>query len=353
MYFFCQTHRHRFFPLLKFMLEKCEQATLNPNALKASSTCNSTNFFKKNNSFVSASQTTCFEQELKQFVQENEAVLSNGTGAGNYLDSMLQASPHNQQLQEIFNDLEQTMANAILVLRIHLYEIEKVNELCADFAEKYKETLRIKLNSDNLFKIDDEDEDENEQEQHEEQEEEKRPTRATAKTSHGQQTEVSADTVLSRIKFDVLDLSGGGRRKVSDDENDAEQQQFSEDDLTVKHENSSSFEEDEEELDEEMKCEKNTFNNNEEECENANSSFCSNFSSSTSSRQPVSKENGGAGNQSSAEVAAAAAAGKNKRGILPKKATSFMRRWLFRHLGVRNEIFVSESGFEKLEIRLF
>lgn len=55
------------------------------------------------------------------------------------------------------------MMNAILVLRIHLYELEKVNELCNDFADRYIETLKIKLNSDNIFKMDDED-DENEQE---------------------------------------------------------------------------------------------------------------------------------------------------------------------------------------------
>ena len=38
-----------------------------------------------------------------------------------------------------------------------MYEIEKVNELCQDFADRYIETLKIKLNSDNIFKGEDED----------------------------------------------------------------------------------------------------------------------------------------------------------------------------------------------------
>ncbi len=49
------------------------------------------------------------------------------------------------------------LLKSILVLRIHMYEIEKVNELCQDFADRYIETLKIKLNSDNIFKGEDED----------------------------------------------------------------------------------------------------------------------------------------------------------------------------------------------------
>ena len=47
------------------------------------------------------------------------------------------------------------MKNAILVLRMHLVELEKVHELCTGFAEQYIETLRLKLNSDNILRIDD------------------------------------------------------------------------------------------------------------------------------------------------------------------------------------------------------
>ena len=51
---------------------------------------------------------------------------------------------------------------AILVLRIHLFEMEKVNELCKDFSDRYIETLKIKLNSDNMFKLDDDSDEMNE-----------------------------------------------------------------------------------------------------------------------------------------------------------------------------------------------
>ncbi len=47
---------------------------------------------------------------------------------------------------------------AIQVLRIHLLEIEKVNELCIDFSKRYIETITLKLNSDNIFKSDDDEE---------------------------------------------------------------------------------------------------------------------------------------------------------------------------------------------------
>ncbi len=41
---------------------------------------------------------------------------------------------------------------SIQVLRIHLLELEKVNELCKDFCQRYISCLKVKLNSDNIFK---------------------------------------------------------------------------------------------------------------------------------------------------------------------------------------------------------
>ena len=46
------------------------------------------------------------------------------------------------------------MVKAIQVLRIHLLELEKVNELCKDFCNRYITCLRGKLQSDNLLRID-------------------------------------------------------------------------------------------------------------------------------------------------------------------------------------------------------
>lgn len=43
------------------------------------------------------------------------------------------------------------MVKAIQVLRIHLLELEKVNELCKDFCSRYIACLRTKMNSETLL----------------------------------------------------------------------------------------------------------------------------------------------------------------------------------------------------------
>jgi len=44
------------------------------------------------------------------------------------------------------------MVNAIQVLRIHLLELEKVNELCLDFCSRYISCIKTKLNSHTLLR---------------------------------------------------------------------------------------------------------------------------------------------------------------------------------------------------------
>ena len=44
------------------------------------------------------------------------------------------------------------MVKAIQVLRIHLLELEKVNELCLDFCSRYISCIKTKLNSHTLLK---------------------------------------------------------------------------------------------------------------------------------------------------------------------------------------------------------
>lgn len=43
------------------------------------------------------------------------------------------------------------MVKAIQVLRIHLLELEKVNELCKDFCSRYIACLKTKMNSETLL----------------------------------------------------------------------------------------------------------------------------------------------------------------------------------------------------------
>ena len=46
------------------------------------------------------------------------------------------------------------MLKALQVLRIHLLELEKVQELCRDFCRRYIACLRGKLHSENLLRTD-------------------------------------------------------------------------------------------------------------------------------------------------------------------------------------------------------
>ena len=46
------------------------------------------------------------------------------------------------------------MIKAIQILRIHLLELEKVNELCKDFCSRYIACLRTKLQNEQLLHVD-------------------------------------------------------------------------------------------------------------------------------------------------------------------------------------------------------
>jgi hypothetical protein len=46
------------------------------------------------------------------------------------------------------------MVKSIQVLRIHLLELEKVNELCKDFCNRYINCLKGKLQSEQLLRVD-------------------------------------------------------------------------------------------------------------------------------------------------------------------------------------------------------
>jgi len=46
------------------------------------------------------------------------------------------------------------MIKAIQVLRIHLLELEKVQELCKDFCSRYITCLKMKMQSENLLRSD-------------------------------------------------------------------------------------------------------------------------------------------------------------------------------------------------------
>ncbi|RDD46089.1 Homeobox protein PKNOX2 [Trichoplax sp. H2] len=103
-------YHHPLFPLLVMLYEKCERATWGNESPSSSSFDAAIEDFLRRQS-----------QERKNCVTENEEVNS-------------------------------MMIKAIQVLRIHLLELEKVNELCKDFCQRYIGCLKNKMNSDNLLR---------------------------------------------------------------------------------------------------------------------------------------------------------------------------------------------------------
>uniref|UniRef100_A0A3B5MKG9 Pbx/knotted 1 homeobox 2 n=1 Tax=Xiphophorus couchianus TaxID=32473 RepID=A0A3B5MKG9_9TELE len=104
--------RHPLFPLLALLFEKCEQATQGSECITSAS----------------------FDVDIENFVHQQE-----------------------REHKPFFSEdpeLDNLMVKAIQVLRIHLLELEKVNELCKDFCNRYITCLKTKMHSDNLLRND-------------------------------------------------------------------------------------------------------------------------------------------------------------------------------------------------------
>jgi hypothetical protein len=241
------------------------------------------------------------------------------------------------------------MLNSIIVLRIHLLELEKVNELCTDFSERYIETLRLKLNNDNIFKCDDDflNEDGDDQlinEIDNEKEEKKCHKSSVSKASNKKlkknntfkslststpikkessilfPTEISGETSLSKIKFNMLNLSANHSLLSNEtdlDDDDSSQHNYddtydnfdADDDLNDESENDEVFDDN------------NSLTRSPRSTLKSSSSSCSfinkaGYSSSNPDENFLKKSS------------------KNKRGILPKQATVVMKKWLFQHIVV-------------------
>nr|XP_021152533.1 homeobox protein PKNOX2 [Columba livia] len=99
-------------PQAPHLFEKCEQATQGSECITSAS----------------------FDVDIENFVHQQE-----------------------QEHKPFFSDdpeLDNLMVKAIQVLRIHLLELEKVNELCKDFCNRYITCLKTKMHSDNLLRND-------------------------------------------------------------------------------------------------------------------------------------------------------------------------------------------------------
>ncbi|MBN3290972.1 PKNX1 protein, partial [Polypterus senegalus] len=102
-------YRHPLFPLLALLFEKCEQSTQGSECITSAS----------------------FDVDIENFVRSQEK-----EGKVFFSDDP---------------DLDNLMVKAIQVLRIHLLELEKVNDLCKDFCSRYIACLKTKMNSETLL----------------------------------------------------------------------------------------------------------------------------------------------------------------------------------------------------------
>jgi len=105
-------YKHPLFPLLALLFEKCELATQSPECPSSES----------------------FNVDIQTFVQ------------------------HQQRDKKPFftdnKEVDDLMVSSIQVLRIHLLELEKVQELCKDFCNRYITCLKGKMQSENLLRTD-------------------------------------------------------------------------------------------------------------------------------------------------------------------------------------------------------
>lgn len=105
-------YRHPLFPLLALLFEKCELATQSAECPSAES----------------------FDVDIQAFVQHQEHDRKGFFSEDPEVDGL--------------------MVKAIQVLRIHLLELEKVQELCKDFCNRYITCLKGKMQSENLLRSD-------------------------------------------------------------------------------------------------------------------------------------------------------------------------------------------------------
>ncbi|XP_044763449.1 homeobox protein PKNOX2-like [Coccinella septempunctata] len=105
-------YKHPLFPLLALLFERCELATQSSDA----------------------QSSEAFNLDIQAFVQHQERDRK----------PFLANEP----------EIDGLMIKAIQVLRIHLLELEKVQELCKDFCNRYITCLKGKMQSENLLRSD-------------------------------------------------------------------------------------------------------------------------------------------------------------------------------------------------------
>ena len=114
--------RHPLYPLLALLFEKCELATQSPDS----------------------ANTDSFNVDVQTFVQVGNVSLLE-----DFQSIFLNISyfQHQQRDKKPFfsgnKEVDDLMIISIQVLRIHLLELEKVQELCKDFCNRYITCLKV------------------------------------------------------------------------------------------------------------------------------------------------------------------------------------------------------------------
>ena len=117
-------YKHPLFPLLAILFEKCEKCTMQPDCPDAKTA----------------------DKEIINFIKTTNRKSSSSTSPSSSCKRFFTAD----------EELDDFMTKAVQVLRIHLMELEKVNELCQDFCSRYIHCLKGKMQSENLLRGPDE-----------------------------------------------------------------------------------------------------------------------------------------------------------------------------------------------------
>jgi len=224
-------------------------------------------------------------------------------------------------------------------LRIHLAELERVNELCTNFTERYIDTLKVKLNSDNFFKNDSDSiqdlistDQENifklKSESFQEQDEAEAEQKIDQRNMYSEMNEgFEKKEYLSKLST-LLEQVG-----VNEPENES----FSDDgDLLNQEMDTDQTERDSDEsdrecnisldkIDSEMSIVSNMSPKSSKKQRNSLLKKCKKSKSDASFMMRKFNLNSGCNGPNGS---------KSKRGVLPKNATNVMKQWLFKHIVV-------------------
>ncbi|XP_001120618.1 homeobox protein PKNOX2 isoform X1 [Apis mellifera] len=289
-------YKHPLFPLLALLFERCEQAT--------QSSDNST--------------SESFNMDIQAFVQHQER----------------------DRKPFLINDpeIDGLMIKAIQVLRIHLLELEKVQELCKDFCNRYITCLKGKMQSENLLRSD-----------YSHHGHDMGPSSGSNGSSPLQVLSSTGNDVESgangfRVsRGDILSENGGASQLAAQEETGNDRPSSVRSSSTAQRSNRSSSQDHDDPLSPSTVHGSTPLSQiGAHSCAPVNDMYLGQDITVAGSPSPAPSEDedevcgtgtaisnhssSHGGNHSSVKK------GRQKRGVLPKQATSIMRTWLFEHL---------------------